>query len=69
MPAKKYTTIQGDTFDIIAKKIYGSEEYMTDLLKANKQYNEYVIFSAGIEITCPVVDAQKLSFLQPPWKR
>lgn len=42
---------------------------MTDLLKANEQYNEYVIFSAGIEITCPVVDAQKLSFLLPPWKR
>ncbi|MBR1730379.1 MAG: tail protein X [Selenomonadaceae bacterium] len=66
---KIYSTIQGDTFDVIAKKVYGSEEYMTDLLKANQKYNDTVIFSAGVKIICPEFEQKILSYLLPPWKR
>lgn len=66
---KIYSTIQGDTFDVIAKKVYGSEEYMTDLLKANQKYNDTVIFSAGVKIICPEFEQKTLSYLLPPWKR
>ena len=66
---KIYSTIQGDTFDIIAKKIYGSEEYMTEILKANQQYNNVVVFSAGVKISCPEVSKKTLSYLLPLWKR
>ena len=66
---KIYTTIQGDEWDIIAKKVYGSEEYMTDLLKANQQYSSFVEFSAGVQIICPDVEKKTLTSILPPWKR
>ena len=66
---KIYSTIQGDSWDIIAKKVYGSEEYMTDLLKANQGLNDVKVFSTGVKITCPTVEKKTLSFLLPPWKR
>ena len=67
-----YKTVQGDTFDIVAKKVLGSELYMDRLIKANPAYQSFVIFPAGIELNVPVVD--KASSLQnnnmfPPWKR
>lgn len=66
-----YKTIQGDTWDILAKKLLGSEMYMSDLIRANPDYQEYVIFPAGIELSVPEVEkttAQEESML-PPWKR
>ena len=66
---KNYTTIQGDEWDIIAKKVYGSEEYLTDLLKANQQYADIVEFSAGVQIICPDVAKKNLTSILPLWKR
>ena len=33
-----YKTIQGDTWDIVAKKLLGSEMYMSDLIRVNPDY-------------------------------
>ena len=66
-----YKTIQGDTWDIVAKKLLGSEMYMSDLIRVNPDYQEYVIFPAGVELNVPKVEqttAQEESML-PPWKR
>lgn len=66
-----YKTIQGDTWDVVAKKLLGSEMHMSDLIRANPDYQEYVIFPAGIELNVPEVEqttAQEESML-PPWKR
>lgn len=66
-----YKTIQGDTWDILAKKLLGSEMHMSGLIRANPDYQEYVIFPAGIELNIPEVEqitAQEESML-PPWKR
>lgn len=51
--ASKYTTIQGDTWDAIAYKIFGSEKYMKNLMEANWPLLEVLIFSAGTEINVP----------------
>ena len=64
----KYTTIQGDMWDSIAKKLYGTEMAMNVLLEANQQYNSVVVFGAGIvlnvaDYTAPTPD------LLPPWRR
>lgn len=69
--AGKYTTIQGDTWDCIAKKTLGNEYLMTDLIDANPLYQNVVIFSANITLQVPVVDAaqsQNATNL-PPWNR
>ena len=50
---KQYRTIQGDMWDGIAFKVYGSEAYMNVLLEANQEYAHYVILSANLILKCP----------------
>ena len=63
-----YTTIQGDTWDIVAYKVYGNEMYMDTLMKANLEYKDIFIFPAGIVLSLPEIDLQVSESL-PPWKR
>ncbi|WP_025847597.1 tail protein X [Paenibacillus ehimensis] len=63
-----YTTIQGDMWDGIAKKVLGAEKHMTLLIEANPEYRETVIFPAGIALVIPAIAAPITSQL-PPWKR
>lgn len=63
-----YTTIQGDTWDIIAFKTVGDEYLMSEIIDANLDHRETVIFSAGVTLIIPdteVTESQPL----PPWKR
>lgn len=39
-----YTTISGDTWDIVAYKAYGNEMYMDTLIKANLEHKDTYIF-------------------------
>ena len=50
-----YTTIQGDTWDGIAYKLYGDEGYMKDLIEANLDHADTLVFSSGTELACPGV--------------
>lgn len=65
---KSYTTIQGDTWDLIAYKTLGNEYLMSELIDANSAYRETAIFSAGITLTIPDIPESKQTSL-PPWKR
>lgn len=51
--SKTYTTIQGDTWDLIAYKLYGSEKYMKNLIEANWPLLEILVFSSGTVINVP----------------
>ena len=51
--SKTYTTIQGDTWDLIAYKLYGSEKYMKNLIQANWPLLEVLVFSSGTVINVP----------------
>jgi phage tail protein X len=64
----KYQTMQGDTWDIIAKKMLGNENLMSLLMEANPAHLQTVIFPAGIELDVPSVPTPSPSNL-PPWKR
>lgn len=48
-----YTTIQGDTWDLISFKLFGSEKYMKNLIEANWPLLETLVFSSGTVITVP----------------
>ncbi len=67
--AKIYTTIQGDMWDGIAKKVYGTEDAINVLLEANQSYNDIVIFSAGTVLVIPDYITQADTSLLPPWRR
>ena len=63
-----YTTIQGDMWDSIAYKVYGSEAGINTLLEANQEYADVVVFSANIALQVPEYIAPESSRL-PPWRR
>ena len=65
---KTYTTVQGDGWDGIAKRLYGTEAAMNVLLEANQDYNDITVFSAGVVLTVPEYEAPRTNLL-PPWRR
>ncbi len=68
---RKYRTIQGDTWDKIAFRVYpdyGGEKLMSILLDYNPTYADYVIFPAGIILDVPTISEPVIENL-PPWKR
>lgn len=65
--AETYTTIQGETWDGIAFKIYGSEQY-ADFLMANNYSNlDILVFSAGTVLNTPGLPENEDGEL-PPWR-
>ena len=54
MEDKKYTTILGDTFDMIASKVYGDSKAIQKIIDANSQYSCTFIFSARITLNIPL---------------
>lgn len=67
--SKIYTTIQGDTWDRIAYQTLGSEYLLPFLLelKENRQHQNTVIFSGGIEIVVPDINTEEISDVRPEW--
>lgn len=66
-----YTTQLHDTWDVISKRVFGSELFMDQLIAANLQYRKVVFFSDGVVLNVPDIDTQSSEFEQnlPPWKR
>lgn len=48
-----YTTIQGDTWDMISFKLFGEEKYMRYLIEANWEYADVLVFSSGTVLAVP----------------
>ncbi len=63
-----YTTEQGDMWDLISRKVFGSEKYASDLMRANPVYLDVAVFSAGAQLVCPDIEIQRATPL-PPWKQ
>lgn len=66
--SKVYKTIQGDTWDGIAVKVYGDEKYLNNLLEKNQKYKDIIIFSSGVSLELPEIEAEATAIL-PPWKK
>ncbi len=68
---KKYTTRQGDMWDLIAARVYpeaGGERQMTALIDANPKHREITVFPGGVVLDIPEVGVI-IAPLLPPWKR
>ena len=48
-----YVTIAGDTWDMIAYKVYGKEIYADYLMKNNYDLLDIFVFSAGTKVYIP----------------
>lgn len=64
-----YVTQSGDEWDKISLKVYGSEKYVGELLKANESLSGEMILSGGLELETPTVKADTLEEFKPKWKR
>lgn len=64
----KYITKAGDTFDSISFNFYGTEKYSSEIIEANLNYIDIVIFDSEIELSIPQIDV-KVENTLPPWKR
>ncbi|NCU29960.1 phage tail protein [Candidatus Saccharibacteria bacterium] len=67
----KIKTINGDTWDLIAYRIWGKgadQTQMAALYEANPEYSRVTVFRANIELRVPAVGAETPLTI-PPWRR
>ena len=64
----EYTTVQGDTFDMLAYKAYDNEFLSHLIIQANPQYASVLKFDSGIVLKLPKITKQAASTL-PPWRQ
>lgn len=69
-----YTTLQGDTFDKIAKQLYGNERRMDILVAANMQHAATAVFGANLRLSVPPLPealllAETDAAGLPPWRK
>ena len=62
-----YTTIEGDTWDLIAKKVYGDESKTDFLMENNIKLLDTLVFSGGVVVETPPLPVEK-SMLLPDWR-
>nr|DAQ92515.1 MAG TPA: baseplate wedge protein [Caudoviricetes sp.] len=62
-----YTTVSGDTWDLIALKVYGSELKADWLMQNNLGLIHITRFDSGVALSTPELPEEKSGDL-PPWK-
>ena len=68
MAAKIYRTIQDDAFDAIAYRLWGDERLARELIQANPEHADVLLFEAGTVLTVPDVQIRpQASTNLPPW--
>lgn len=62
-----YITVQGDTWDMIAKSVYGDEKYAGYLMESNRLLIDYLIFPGGVTLSIPELTEEQDADL-PIWR-
>lgn len=65
MQEQVYKTEAGDTWDLIAFKLFGNENLMKELLEENIELSEIVIFPAGVELSISEIKEDKKRGVAP----
>lgn len=61
-----YVTVSGDQWDIISYNLFGNENYTGDIIQANLEYADIVVFPAGIILNIPEIAVENYGI--PPWR-
>ncbi|BBM60106.1 phage Tail Protein X [Leptotrichia hongkongensis] len=65
-----YRTQSGDTWDLIAYRVYRSEGYYHDLVRSNLALIDIAVFDANVPIILPeIAEESNNDTSLPPWKR
>lgn len=65
--ARTYTTLQGDTWDVIAYRLWKRETLMHHLVAANPDYCDVLVFGPNIVLTVPDIVVPDRKPDLPPW--
>lgn len=64
----KYTTILGDTWDLIAYKVYGDSNIHSKIKAKNPKYTNFFIFQAGVVLNIPEFENVSVNENIAPWR-
>lgn len=64
-----YTASAGETWDVIAWKLYGEERMASALIQANPRLADMVVFEGGEGVLFNVVSTVNSPESLPPWRR
>lgn len=68
MAANVYRTVQDDSFDAIAYRLWGDEHLAGKLIAANPDHADVLLFGPGVELVVPRVQRIASSSANlPPW--
>lgn len=64
-------TVQGDTWDTIAKRVYGDERKAQELMeeRANITLLDYQVFPGGITVATPELPEEEAGNDLPAWRK
>ena len=63
-------TEYGDTFDSMAFQFYTDEQLSSEIIKANPDYADVLIFEEeSVTLKIPIFDAVTMPDTLPPWRR
>ena len=66
---REHITIEGDTFDSLALYYYRRERLASNIIQANPEYCDTLIFEAGIKLYIPDISTVQTPETLPPWRR
>lgn len=66
---KIHKTVQGETFDSLALLYFNEETLASNIIAANLDYCDVLIFDAGVELIIPDEADVELPETLPPWRR
>ncbi|MGL5376880.1 MAG: tail protein X [Cetobacterium sp.] len=69
MEDRRYVTVLGDTFDLIAYKMYRDSKAIKKIIEANLKYSGTDIFHAGVELLIPAEEEVMKDENIAPWRR
>lgn len=65
---KTYLTTQGDMWDSVSHKLYGSEMHVAELIAANPEHVNVSVFGGNVPLRVPEIEPAP-KFGLPPWRR
>lgn len=63
-----YTTRLGDTFDELALQVYNNEKMASEIIAANPDYADVIIFEEEVALRIPVFDETYAPETLAPWR-
>ena len=63
-----YTTRLGDTFDELALQVYNNEKMASEIITANPDYADVIIFDEEVTLRTPVFDETATTETLAPWR-